>query len=263
MPNLPFKFDADAWLTGKAQILNAQEKGIFIDMAALAWKEDGAVRNNDFLHRALRVNKGTLTKAKATLIATGLIREEDGVFVVNFIEEQLKTRNAYILKQKEFGRKGGKISRKNKATLGVPLGYPKATLTEEKKEKVLSPETPISKREDKEALNSSDVPSSEFSLEQEISSCGPGNAKRKIFFDYEGDCKFHGIDDETMERWREAYPALDVDYEILSAGSWLDANRKNRKYDIKRFLVGWLKRAQDRAKTQTYNNRDTKDYTGL
>jgi hypothetical protein len=105
--------------------------------------------------------------------------------------------------------------------------------------------------------------SSYFSLEPEIDSGNRGKQMEKISFDYEGDCKFHGIDDETMERWREAYPALDVDYEILSAGSWLDANRKNRKYDIKRFLVGWLKRAQDRAKTQTYNNRDTKDYTGL
>jgi hypothetical protein len=103
--------------------------------------------------------------------------------------------------------------------------------------------------------------SSYFSLEPEIDSGNRGKQNVKVSFDYEGDCQFHGIDDDTMERWREAYPALNIDSELLAAGSWLDANRKARKYDIKRFLVNWFKRAQDRARVQ--KTEPERDYTGL
>lgn len=256
--SLPFfKFDADAWLTGKAQILSAQEKGIFIDMVAIAWKENGIIRNDDFLHRALRIQKGTLSKAKATLLSAGLITEKDGSFVVNLVEKQLKTINSYILKQREFGKLGG---RKKKATLRLPLGYPKATLSEETKENLSSPTTP-SIKENKEDQNSSEVPSSEFTLEPEISG-SPGRRKpEKIFFDYDGDSKLHGITPEQIAYWQEMYPALDVEAELKKASSWLDGNRKNRKTDVKRYLVNWLSRAQDRARTT--NTTPLKDYTGL
>lgn len=260
MPSISFlKFDADAWLTGKVQMLSPQEKGIFIDMVALAWKENGEIRNDGLLYRTLRTQKGTLSKTKATLLEAGLICEKDGFFVVNFVKKLIEERNSYILKQREFGKIGGK---KKKGTLRLPLGYPKATLSEEMKDNLPSPATP-SILESKEEQNSSDVPSSEFSLEPEIDSGNRGKQMEKISFDYEGDCQFHGIDDDTMERWRVAYPAIDIDSELLAAGSWLDANRKNRKYDIKRFLVGWFKRAQDRARVQRTNDKPERDYTGL
>ena len=78
----------------------------------------------------------------------------------------------------------------------------------------------------------------------------------KIFFDYEGDSHLHGITPEQLALWKENYPAIDVETEIKSASAWLDGNRKNRKTDVKRFLVNWLKRAQDRAP----NERMEKDY---
>lgn len=77
----------------------------------------------------------------------------------------------------------------------------------------------------------------------------PGTRKPqlKIFFDYEGDSRIHGITPEQLALWKENYPAIDVETELKSASAWLDGNRKNRKTDVKRFLVNWLKRAQDRA----------------
>ena len=69
----------------------------------------------------------------------------------------------------------------------------------------------------------------------------------KIFFDYDGDARIHGITQQQLDLWKENFPAVDVETELKSASAWLDGNRKNRKSDVKRFLVNWLKRQQDRA----------------
>jgi|GEM_PF-6945745 len=69
----------------------------------------------------------------------------------------------------------------------------------------------------------------------------------KIFFDYSGDSRIHGITEQQLSLWKENFPAIDVEKELKYASSWLDANRKNRKKDLKRFLSSWLIRAQDRA----------------
>ena len=69
----------------------------------------------------------------------------------------------------------------------------------------------------------------------------------KIFFDYGGDCKIHGIDQPQLDRWKENFPAVDVKAELKKMSAWLDANRKNRKKDVKRFIVNWLSKTQDRA----------------
>jgi hypothetical protein len=86
-------------------------------------------------------------------------------------------------------------------------------------------------------------------------------ACEKIFFAYEGDGKIHGITEEQLKYWVEMYPGLNVEEELRRASAWLDANRKNRKYDVKRFLVNWLGKAQDRARVQ--KTEPEKDYTGL
>lgn len=76
---------------------------------------------------------------------------------------------------------------------------------------------------------------------------GPRSKPKIIYFDYEGDAKIQGITSEQIALWKENFPAINVDQELGSASAWLDANRKNRKSDVKRFLVNWLNRAQDRA----------------
>ena len=79
---------------------------------------------------------------------------------------------------------------------------------------------------------------------------GPGRRNppaERLFFDYDGDRKIHGITTEQLSYWREMYPALDVESELKKASAWLDGNRKNRKVDLMRFIVNWLNKAQDRA----------------
>ena len=121
-----------------------------------------------------------------------------------------------------------------------------------------SPEESLSLRGEKEGFS----PTPLFSKKETEKRNTIAHAQ-KIFFDYEGDARIHGITQEHIDRWTELCPAIDVEAEINAATLWLDGNRKNRKSDIQRFLTNWLNRAQNRARTQTYNNRDTKDYTGL
>ena len=50
---------------------------------------------------------------------------------------------------------------------------------------------------------------------------------------------------EDLIAWERAYSkrGVDVRQELLSMESWLDANPKKRKVDMKRFIDNWLKRA--------------------
>lgn len=71
-------------------------------------------------------------------------------------------------------------------------------------------------------------------------------ARETISFDYEK-AAFVGLTDEQVTQWAEAFPAVDVPLEIKRAAAWLDANPANRKRNLKRFLVNWLARAQEKA----------------
>ena len=58
---------------------------------------------------------------------------------------------------------------------------------------------------------------------------------------------FSGITTEDMQKWREAYPALEIQEQIYKAREWVKANPKNKKSNWKRFLINWFSRAQDKA----------------
>ena len=63
---------------------------------------------------------------------------------------------------------------------------------------------------------------------------------------------------KDIEDWQPAYPAIDVLQELYRMRSWFDANPKNKKTElgIKRFIVNWLGRSQDRSpRTQPSANQ--------
>ena len=62
---------------------------------------------------------------------------------------------------------------------------------------------------------------------------------------------FNGIDCDQKGRWKDAFPAINVDAEILRAALWLKANPENRKSNYEKFLTNWLMRSQDRAPRTT------------
>lgn len=58
---------------------------------------------------------------------------------------------------------------------------------------------------------------------------------------------FENISDTQIQKWKEAYPAVDINSEMLRAGQWLAANPAKRKKDIRRFVNNWLSRKQERG----------------
>jgi len=72
------------------------------------------------------------------------------------------------------------------------------------------------------------------------------NENKKIIFDF-GSMKFTNISDSLKEKFKAAYPALEINQEIEKAGAWLLANPANKKKNYLRYLINWFSRAQDRA----------------
>ena len=84
-------------------------------------------------------------------------------------------------------------------------------------------------------------------LSKQSGKARPPSLNGKIDFDYEV-LKFVNITDSHTERWKNAYPAVDVFTELRQMEVWADTNRKNRKSDWQRFIINWLKRSQDKAR---------------
>lgn len=70
----------------------------------------------------------------------------------------------------------------------------------------------------------------------------------KISLSAEGE--WMNLTKEKMLFWENAYPAVNVAMEIRQAAAWILANPKRRKSNYDRFLVNWLKRAQDKARPE-------------
>lgn len=60
-----------------------------------------------------------------------------------------------------------------------------------------------------------------------------------------------GITPDDRREWRSAFPAVDLEAELAAAGLWLKANpHKAKRTNWRKFLVGWLRNAQDRGGTR-------------
>lgn len=57
--------------------------------------------------------------------------------------------------------------------------------------------------------------------------------------------KWDGISNEDLTAWGEAYPACDIQRELLAMIEWIKANpKKGMKKNYRQFIVGWLARSQ-------------------
>lgn len=58
---------------------------------------------------------------------------------------------------------------------------------------------------------------------------------------------FTGITNEQIERWKTAYPAVNIERNIAAANEWLRTNPAKRKKQNARFLNNWLARSQEKG----------------
>lgn len=61
------------------------------------------------------------------------------------------------------------------------------------------------------------------------------------------DGRFYNVPDQKISNWSNAFPAVDVNHELMKMLTWLDSNPKRRKTvnGIERFINNWLSRTQD------------------
>lgn len=55
------------------------------------------------------------------------------------------------------------------------------------------------------------------------------------------------IPTRDIQRWKETYPACDIDYELKKMADWLIANPTKKKKNYKSFISRWLTSTQDKG----------------
>jgi hypothetical protein len=68
-----------------------------------------------------------------------------------------------------------------------------------------------------------------------------------IFF-CNGTPNYWELTTDQVAEWSALYPGIDVLAEARHAGAWIGANRKKTAGGMRRFLVGWLNRTNDRMR---------------
>lgn len=76
---------------------------------------------------------------------------------------------------------------------------------------------------------------------------GASSGSEPVVIGWSPEAGFSGIVEADYEQWAKAYPALVIDSEIAKASQWLLANPTKRKKAVRRFVVNWLARAQERG----------------
>lgn len=71
---------------------------------------------------------------------------------------------------------------------------------------------------------------------------------KKPKIDFAPETGWRNIAPEDLKSWRKAYPAVDVDGQLLRMGEWCKANgARGHKSNWRRFITNWLSRTQDRG----------------
>jgi hypothetical protein len=63
-----------------------------------------------------------------------------------------------------------------------------------------------------------------------------------------GDKMWDGIKGSDYEKWQAAYPAVELDTELVKMDQWLQSNpTKAKKKQWRKFVTGWFNRAQEKG----------------
>ena len=57
----------------------------------------------------------------------------------------------------------------------------------------------------------------------------------------------YAVTAEQIAKLQRDYPRIDVELELRKMRNWLEANPRNRKNDVHRFVINWLNRARPQA----------------
>lgn len=84
-----FKFTSTNWLSGSVQLLDAAEKGTYIDLIAMIWKEGGKLENTKILHRKLRLDNATACDRINSYCDLDILVCENNFLSIKFLDDQI------------------------------------------------------------------------------------------------------------------------------------------------------------------------------
>ena len=139
--------------------------------------------------------------------------------------------------------------------LGRKKGAKKGEEREQKREKKTAVEKTEKPKENKNlsliCINGN-VAKREQKREQKREKKGSKKGRKKEIFLNEN-CEICGVTDEHMEKWKNAYPYVNIEAELRKMETWLLANPNRRPRSLlERFIVNWL--------TRSYGNKYIRDY---
>ena len=100
-----FKFIANDWLSGSIQLLSDSEKGTYIDLTAMLWKEHGSIALDKILARKLRLNYATVCERIDSYCELNIMVCEDSVLSIKFISDQIDSFGEVSKKNAENAKK--------------------------------------------------------------------------------------------------------------------------------------------------------------
>lgn len=217
-----FPFWVDKWIFGSMRIeCTLEERAIWVDLLALASKDDGYIRANEETPYPIKQLAGMLMIPEKTLS--------------NAIEKFIK------LKDKTEGK--GKLTRTKYETLYITK-WEKYQFSESyERVKKHRKKTETNGVGNGKKLHSNGKTLLYNNIEQN------NKGKNKIEYNFD-DKEFHNITKEDKELWNKAYPACDIDMELLKMSDWLLSNPDKRKTQYRRFITNWLSRTQDKGGTK-------------
>lgn len=100
-----FKFSATDWLSGSVQLLSDGEKGTFIDLIAMIWKEQGSVNVDKVLYRKLRIDNATACDRIDSYCELGILVMRDNKLSIKFLDNQIEDIQTTSKKNSENAKK--------------------------------------------------------------------------------------------------------------------------------------------------------------
>jgi hypothetical protein len=242
------KLPAMLWYTGDwlkdpaVSVCSPATRGVWTDLLCAMHEADrsGLLRGtDDQLARLARCSTVELVQARTDLQATGAadVTERNGqVTIINrrMHREWLDRKANRDRQMRSRSKRGGGGDGEDVTEASRECHTPSSSSSS------LSKETPLH------------PPATEAAPPQEVAPSRAARAPRRstqseIALNREN-WKWEGITQADADRWKEAYPAVDVIGELRRAIEWCKTNpAKGQKQNYARFIVNWLARAQERG----------------
>jgi len=202
----------DKWLMGSTRFeLEPGERSVFIDLMALGAKDDGFIRAN---------------------VQMGYPHE----YLARTLNIPIDLLDSAISRCVHFGK-----IKKLKNGIYYIKSWDSYRLSARHKRRVMSENADIASAKADDVSGKADAFSVSVSVLSKSSSLS-FNQNLKVW---------EGITEQDRAGWKEAYPACDIDAELVKMREWILANpKKGKKANYRKFIVNWLSRTQDGGGTK-------------